>query len=147
MIYSALLLGFLGSLHCIGMCGPIAFMLPVDHKNSSKKVAQVGLYHIGRIISYSIIGLIFGLLGKSLYIFGLQQQLSNCSVGRSRTNKQTKCLRHYTFRGSTNESASCFVAVVSERENTRNTQLRVNAFALNAWRMHPFREISQMYVL
>lgn len=76
MIYSALLLGFLGSLHCIGMCGPIAFMLPVDHKNSSKKVAQVGLYHIGRIISYSIIGLIFGLLGKSLYIFGLQQQLS-----------------------------------------------------------------------
>ena len=76
MIYSALLLGFLGSLHCIGMCGPIAFMLPVDHKNSSKKVAQVGLYHIGRIISYSIIGLIFGLLGKSIYIFGLQQQLS-----------------------------------------------------------------------
>jgi hypothetical protein len=60
----------------MGMCGPIAFMLPVDRSNSLKKAAQVSLYHAGRILSYSIIGMIFGLLGKSLYIFGIQQQLS-----------------------------------------------------------------------
>src|SRR5690606_15383045 len=30
----------------------------------------------GRLLSYSLIGLIFGLIGKSLYIFGFQQQLS-----------------------------------------------------------------------
>lgn len=76
MLVSGLVLGLLGSLHCVGMCGPIAFMLPVDHSNSFKKVSQIGIYHFGRLLAYSIIGLVFGLLGKSLYIFGLQQQLS-----------------------------------------------------------------------
>lgn len=76
MLVSALILGLLGSLHCVGMCGPIAFMLPVDRSNSFKKVSQIGVYHIGRLLAYSIIGLVFGLVGKSLYIFGIQQQLS-----------------------------------------------------------------------
>lgn len=76
MLWSALILGLLGSFHCVGMCGPIAFMLPVDRSNSTKKIAQIASYHLGRIVAYSLIGLIFGLIGKSLYIFGLQQQLS-----------------------------------------------------------------------
>ena len=76
MIYSALVLGLLGSFHCIGMCGPIAFMLPVDRNNNLKKFTQISIYHFGRLLSYAIIGLIFGLVGKGLYIFGLQQQLS-----------------------------------------------------------------------
>jgi uncharacterized protein len=76
MLYSAFVLGLLGSFHCIGMCGPIAFILPVDRTNALKKVSQITIYHIGRLLSYSIIGLIFGLIGKSLYIFGFQQQLS-----------------------------------------------------------------------
>ncbi|GAB5564503.1 MAG: sulfite exporter TauE/SafE family protein [Winogradskyella sp.] len=76
MLYSAFILGLLGSLHCVGMCGPIAFMLPVDRSNSFKKISQISIYHIGRLISYSLIGLVFGLVGKSLYIFGMQQQLS-----------------------------------------------------------------------
>ncbi|WP_411894560.1 sulfite exporter TauE/SafE family protein [Winogradskyella sp. A2] len=76
MLLSGLILGLLGSLHCVGMCGPIAFMLPVDRSNSFKKVSQISVYHFGRLIAYSIIGLIFGLVGKSLYIFGIQQQLS-----------------------------------------------------------------------
>ena len=76
MLYSAFILGLLGSLHCVGMCGPIAFMLPVDRSNSFKKVSQIGVYHIGRLLAYSLIGLVFGLLGKSLNLFGIQQQLS-----------------------------------------------------------------------
>lgn len=76
MLWSALILGLLGSFHCIGMCGPIAFMLPVDRSNSTKKVMQITLYHLGRLLAYSLMGLVFGLVGKSLYIFGLQQQLS-----------------------------------------------------------------------
>lgn len=76
MLWSALIFGLLGSFHCVGMCGPIAFMLPVDRTNSTKKVFQIFSYHFGRILAYSMIGLIFGLVGKSLYIFGLQQQLS-----------------------------------------------------------------------
>lgn len=76
MWISALILGLLGSLHCIGMCGPIAFLLPVDRNNSYKKGFQILLYHSGRIFSYAIIGALFGLLGKGLSIFGIQQQLS-----------------------------------------------------------------------
>lgn len=76
MLISAFVLGLLGSFHCIGMCGPIAFMLPVDRSSTFKKVSQITVYHIGRLIAYSLIGLIFGLIGKSLFIFGFQQQLS-----------------------------------------------------------------------
>ncbi|MEZ4792625.1 MAG: sulfite exporter TauE/SafE family protein [Gelidibacter sp.] len=76
MLWSAFIFGILGSFHCVGMCGPIAFMLPVDRSNSIKKVSQISTYHIGRLLAYSSIGLVFGLIGKNLYIFGLQQQLS-----------------------------------------------------------------------
>ncbi len=66
----------MGSLHCIGMCGPIAFMLPVDRTNNTKKFGQIFIYHFGRLLAYGIIGLLFGLLGKGLYVFGIQQNLS-----------------------------------------------------------------------
>jgi uncharacterized protein len=80
MLISAFVLGILGSFHCVGMCGPIAFMLPVDRTNAYKKLLQITIYHIGRLLAYSTIGLVFGLVGKSLYLFGFQQQLS-ISVG------------------------------------------------------------------
>lgn len=76
MLLSALIMGLMGSFHCVGMCGPIAFMLPVDHNKPAKKLLQVFLYHIGRLTSYSILGLVFGFLGKGLYVFGMQQRLS-----------------------------------------------------------------------
>ena len=76
MLWSALVLGLLGSFHCVGMCGPIAFMLPVDRSHSLKKVLQISTYHFGRLLAYSFIGLVFGLVGKGLYLFGIQQQLS-----------------------------------------------------------------------
>ncbi len=76
MILSAFILGLLGSFHCVGMCGPIAFMLPVNRSNTIQKFLQVFLYHFGRLLAYSIIGVFFGILGKSFSIFGLQQKLS-----------------------------------------------------------------------
>ncbi|XCF07656.1 sulfite exporter TauE/SafE family protein [Tamlana crocina] len=76
MLVSAFVLGLLGSLHCVGMCGPIAFMLPVDRTNNLKKFTQIGIYHFGRLLAYSLIGFVFGLVGKSLSLFGFQQQLS-----------------------------------------------------------------------
>lgn len=76
MLVSAFVLGLLGSFHCVGMCGPIAFMLPVDRTNSFKKVGQIAMYHFGRLLAYGVIGLVFGWIGKRLFIFGFQQQLS-----------------------------------------------------------------------
>ncbi|CAM1347585.1 sulfite exporter TauE/SafE family protein [Tenacibaculum insulae] len=76
MFLSALIFGLLGSFHCIGMCGPIAFMLPVDRSNKVKQFLQILSYHFGRLFTYSLIGLLFGFLGKGFYFFGFQQQLS-----------------------------------------------------------------------
>lgn len=58
------------------MCGPIAFILPVDKSSKSKMIGQTLLYHFGRLLTYSIIGLLFGLIGKGLYLSGFQQRLS-----------------------------------------------------------------------
>lgn len=76
MLFSALFFGLISSLHCIGMCGPIAMMLPVDHKNPTKKALQILTYHLGRLTAYSFLGLAFGLLGKGLFIAGFQQNIS-----------------------------------------------------------------------
>lgn len=76
MLLSAFILGLLGSLHCVGMCGPIALMLPVDRSNSFKKVIQTASYHLGRLSAYALLGLVLGIVGKSFSLFGLQQQLS-----------------------------------------------------------------------
>ena len=76
MFLSAILFGLLGSFHCVGMCGPIAFMLPIDRQNNAKGFLQILSYHFGRLLSYSLIGLLFGFLGKGFYFFGFQQQLS-----------------------------------------------------------------------
>ena len=76
MLFSALFFGLISSLHCIGMCGPIAMMLPVDHKNPTKKAMQILTYHLGRLTAYGFLGLAFGLLGKGLFIAGFQQNIS-----------------------------------------------------------------------
>ena len=76
MLYTALFFGLISSFHCIGMCGPIAMMLPVDHKNPSKKALQILTYHLGRLTAYGSLGLIFGILGRGFYLAGLQQTIS-----------------------------------------------------------------------
>ncbi|MGB5647810.1 MAG: sulfite exporter TauE/SafE family protein [Muriicola sp.] len=76
MVYTAFLLGLMGSLHCVGMCGPIAFMLPLDREDKFKMSMQVLVYHLGRMGAYALLGLAFGFFGKGLYLFGAQQYLS-----------------------------------------------------------------------
>ena len=76
MLFSALIFGLLGSFHCVGMCGPIAFMLPINRQNKTKGFFQILSYHFGRLLTYSSIGLLFGFLGKGFYFFGFQQQIS-----------------------------------------------------------------------
>ena len=76
MVYTAFILGLLGSFHCIGMCGPIAFVLPLDKNRKGHKFFGPLLYNSGRIITYGLIGALFGLLGRGLYLAGFQQRLS-----------------------------------------------------------------------
>lgn len=69
-------IGLLGSFHCIGMCGPIAFALPLE-RTSKWSIYKGGfLYNLGRIFTYSMLGLVIGSIGLSFSMFGMQQTLS-----------------------------------------------------------------------
>ncbi|MEZ5057995.1 MAG: sulfite exporter TauE/SafE family protein [Saprospiraceae bacterium] len=79
MLWSAFILGLLGSLHCAGMCGPIALAIP-GQDNSPMGMGMRSLsYNFGRTITYTILGLVFGLLGASVRLAGFQSVLSMVS--------------------------------------------------------------------
>ncbi len=75
-LFSALALGFLGSLHCIGMCGPIALALPGGDRGASYKALGRLVYNAGRIVTYSAMGFAVGLAGFGIALQGLQSELS-----------------------------------------------------------------------
>lgn len=70
---AALSMGLLGSFHCIGMCGPIAVALPVKAESWFSKILGGSLYNMGRSVTYGLMGVIFGLVGKGFQLVGLQQ--------------------------------------------------------------------------
>ncbi len=76
MLYSAFLMGLVGSLHCVGMCGPIALALPVKDRQWSTLLLSRVLYNLGRIVTYALLGSILALLGLGLAASRLQQGFS-----------------------------------------------------------------------
>lgn len=77
MVITAFLIGFIGSLHCVGMCGPIALMLPLNREHKGMAILQTLSYHMGRIFSYVLIGLLVGMISRGLEdLFKLQQYIS-----------------------------------------------------------------------
>lgn len=76
MFLTAFAIGALGSFHCIGMCGPIALSVPLGGKTGVSGLIRALAYNFGRIITYAILGLIVGSLGKQLMFGGFQQGLS-----------------------------------------------------------------------
>ena len=72
----AFVLGITGSLHCVGMCGPIALSIPINNNTLFSKISGAFIYNFGRVITYSFLGLLFGIIGKTFSLFGLQQALS-----------------------------------------------------------------------
>lgn len=75
-LYTALTIGLVGSLHCLGMCGPIAVAIPLHHNNWMMKILGGLLYNSGRVITYGILGALFGFLGRGIQLAGLQQWAS-----------------------------------------------------------------------
>ena len=76
ILITALLLGLAGSLHCVGMCGPLLLALPLDAAGKWQVMRKMLMYHTGRILTYAALGVLFGLLGKGLAIAGFQKILS-----------------------------------------------------------------------
>ena len=76
MLWTAFILGLFGSLHCVGMCGPIALALPLDRSSTWTKTSGALLYNIGRISTYAILGLILGGIGQAFQVIGWQRWAS-----------------------------------------------------------------------
>lgn len=75
MWWSAFLLGLISSLHCVAMCSPLqAAVMGSMQKNSGKR--YVGLYHLSRLLTYGILGLFAGIIGKGIGLQNWQQQTS-----------------------------------------------------------------------
>ncbi|GAB1418625.1 sulfite exporter TauE/SafE family protein [Bacteroidales bacterium] len=75
-LYSGLIIGFVGSLHCIGMCGPIAIALPLGRSSLLRRITGGMAYNLGRTFTYALMGALFGLLGEGIRLAGFQQWVS-----------------------------------------------------------------------
>lgn len=69
-------MGSISSLHCIGMCGPIAIAIPFPAGSRFSRFAGSFLYNTGRIITYLILGIIAGSAGSFFNLFGFAQFFS-----------------------------------------------------------------------
>lgn len=72
----AFMIGLLGSVHCIGMCGPLAFAVPTLKQGWFLMAIDKLMYQFGRIIAYCILGVGIGLIGQQIWLAGFQQGIS-----------------------------------------------------------------------
>lgn len=78
---TAFLTGLISSLHCVGMCGPLVAALPVGRLPHGQRWQAVGLYHTGRIATYSVLGALAGSLSLGLDLMGWQRPLAiGCGI-------------------------------------------------------------------
>jgi len=75
-LWTAFFLGLVGSAHCAGMCGPLALALPPTGNTRALFLAGRFAYNGGRIVTYAGIGALFGLLGQTFALAGLQRWVS-----------------------------------------------------------------------
>lgn len=75
-IIAGFTLGLFSSLHCVGMCGPLALALPFTNSGNSSQTTASFMYNSGRVVTYSLLGLLFGFIGKSFSLMGFQQLFS-----------------------------------------------------------------------
>lgn len=76
MILEALLLGFAGSFHCLAMCGPLHLSLLGNRKYTASFILDKSIFNIGRILTYVFLGLLLGLISKSLPLYEIQKVVS-----------------------------------------------------------------------
>lgn len=72
MIYSAFILGLAGSIHCLGMCGPLSLI--IQSKNKAV-ILRTFFYNVGRVVTYTLLGIVFGLIGRTLNIVSTQNTI------------------------------------------------------------------------
>ncbi len=80
MLYTSLILGLVSSLHCVGMCGPIALSLGLSKEENINLYLKNLTYQFGRVTTYTFFGLMVGFFGSGIQLI-LPQQLISIMVG------------------------------------------------------------------
>lgn len=62
--FGALAVGLATSLHCAGMCGPLACGIGTMARSEGERLTATSLYHASRLGAYATIGAICGALGR-----------------------------------------------------------------------------------
>ncbi|WP_051141270.1 sulfite exporter TauE/SafE family protein [Salisaeta longa] len=75
-IAAGLAFGFVGSVHCVGMCGPLALGLPGAQHAPWRFLAERLVYNSGRVVTYTLLGALAGTVGLALSFAGLQRVVS-----------------------------------------------------------------------
>lgn len=75
-LITGFVLGITSSLHCMGMCGPIAMALPLNRRSTGSILFGAFQYNFGRVVTYSILGVIVGSVGLTIHTFGFLQWTS-----------------------------------------------------------------------
>ena len=76
LYWIAFVIGLGGSVHCLGMCGPIALAIPMKNYHLNAVLINRLIYNLGRISTYGAMGLVVGVLGLGIEIAGIQKYLS-----------------------------------------------------------------------
>lgn len=69
-------LGLAGSLHCVGMCGPIILALPFNETTWLSRFTSNAVYFLGKALTYAVLGLFIGLMGTAIFPKQWQQAIS-----------------------------------------------------------------------
>lgn len=72
-LWTAFILGLAGSLHCAGMCGPLVLALPGAGRSGPAYALGRLVYNAGRLVTYGLLGMVFGLIGRTLAVAGFQR--------------------------------------------------------------------------
>ncbi len=82
LLVSVLLIGLLGSMHCMGMCGGFALVLARTSSKRGPVIRRQALYYTGKTVTYALLGGIAGGMGHALgALFSGFQSVLSLSLG------------------------------------------------------------------
>lgn len=85
LLGAVLIASFLGSLHCVGMCGPLALVATTQEHHKTPLFGPLLAYHLSRVLGYAVLGMVAGIFGAAIQTtgdwLGLQQAAARIAGG------------------------------------------------------------------
>jgi uncharacterized protein len=124
-LLTAFILGVVGSLHCVGMCGAIVLSLPIGNQTRKSFLMSRIQYNFGRVITYSLLGFLVGSIGSVMNFSSIQRWLS-ITVGAMLITWVAFNLfaRQLKLNSATNMLSSAIISLVSKLTKQMGAMLK-----------------------